>query len=258
MGQSTSGSKGSCSARHTGIYEIQLCCIGADSDSEEELSEGEELRQAAAAAAAHSRRAAAKQEEVIVLTDSDDEDAAPPARPPARPPAPQHRPALQQHAPAASQGLPPGVRLADVWAPAGSRPLPASLQPSSSHTAPARVPPLPQVCIRPQSARAPKELHAVTLNAMQVLRNDCYGSSLTNPSMACRAEWGSSTHQLPGGQHRRRCGPRLRSQRRAFQASGPRRSFRAAASLSASPTGLQTHLLHQVRIQSPSGPFLLS
>ncbi len=130
--------------RHNGECEIRMGRAGADSDSEEEMSEGEELRQAAAAAAAHSRRAAAKQEEVIVLTDSDDEDAPPPARPPA----PQHRPA-PSHAPSSSHALPPGVRLADVWASAGSRPLPASLQPSSSHAAPARVPPLPQVCILP-------------------------------------------------------------------------------------------------------------
>ena len=130
------------------------CCAGGDSDSDEEMSEGEELRQAAAAAAAHSRRAAAKQQEVIVLTDSDDEDAPLPAQPPA----PQHRPGLQ-HAPSGSQGLPPGVRLADVWAPVGSRPLPASLQPSSSHAAPARAPPLPQVRSLSQIMRAPKEDH---------------------------------------------------------------------------------------------------
>ena len=142
------------------------CHAGGDSDSEEEMSEGEELRQAAAAAAAHSRRAAAKQEEVIVLSDSDEDAAAPPARHPL----PQHRPSLQ-HTPTSSPAgrLHPSVRAADVW-PSSPRASPASLQPSGSHAAPARAPPLPQVCIMVTAGESfMGETSGLTVHARQVL-----------------------------------------------------------------------------------------
>ena len=96
----------------------------------------------------------------------------------------------------------------------------------------------------------------VTLKAMQVLRIHCDGNSLRTPSLTCRADWGNSTHRLPGGQQRRRRGPQLRSQQRAFQVWGPRRLSRAAASPSASPPGLQTPPLHQVHLQLPSGSLI--
>lgn len=115
---------------------------GADSDSEEEMSEGEELRQAAAAAAAHSRKAT-QHEDVIVLSDTDDDVEAPPPRPLP----PQPRPAVTYNS-VSSQGthLHPSARPGHVR-PATLRPMPASLQPSSSHSAAARASPLLQVCV---------------------------------------------------------------------------------------------------------------
>ena len=210
------------------------------------MSEGEELRQAAAAAAAHSRRAAAKQEEVIVLTDSDEEDD---VAPPARHLAPQHRPPLQ-HTPAGSQAARPHppARPVDVWG-ATPRAIPASLQPGSSHAAPARAPPLPQVSSSIRNPRAPS---AVALQALQVLRRHRHGVSVGDPSFLCRAGWGSSSpRQAPGGRPHCRRGPRLRIRRRAFRASAPRRSSRGAASPSASPTASQTHHPQEVYTRPP-------
>ena len=116
------------------------CDAGGGSDSDEELSEGEELRQAAAAAAAHSKRgAAAKEDEVIVLSDSDDDDRpAPPLPPP--PPPQQHRSAAALHAPHRPGGSQPAKGLAQpppprLAYPTAQRPMPASVQPSSSAVA---------------------------------------------------------------------------------------------------------------------------
>ena len=70
--------------------------IAGSSDSEDELSEGEEMRRAAASVAAAARgRAPSPEPEVIVLSDSDDDVAPPPPPPPAhaRRPNPVHAPA---------------------------------------------------------------------------------------------------------------------------------------------------------------------
>ena len=64
--------------------------------------------------------------------------------------------------------------------------------------------------------------------------------------LTCRAGWGSSSRQLPGGQQLRRRGPRPRSRQRAFRVSGPPRSSRGVASPYASPTGLQHPPLQKV------------
>lgn len=91
----------------------------------------------------------------------------------------------------------------------------------------------------------------------------CSGSTTVgclfgDPFSLCRAGWGSSTHQGPGGQPHCRRGPRLRSRWKAFRVSARRRSSRGAASPSASPTALRTHHLQEVHTWPPRGPSLCS
>ena len=123
---------------------------GGDSDSQEELSEGEELRRIAAAVAADRRAralAAAPQDDVIVLSDSDD-DATLAAPAPPRPPAPPQPPALgPSHTPAAPMGIHQLIRRNQAL-PHSPRPVPATLQPGAGHTSAFRPPSLQQVGYR--------------------------------------------------------------------------------------------------------------
>ena len=122
-------------------------CVGGDSDSEEELSEGEELRRIAAAVAADRRAralAAAQQDDVIVLSDSDDDQTLAAPVPPQPPAPPQPAAPGPSHTPAARMGNHQLIRLNQAL-PHSPRPVPAMLQPGAGHASAFRPPSLQQV-----------------------------------------------------------------------------------------------------------------